>query len=280
MAYTRTNARIVNPSSGDNYYDGSGAAYDAKADFSDSLNPGAQPNLNGGVAKNLYSDRTLLNNVAFGIISSIYGSTVIGGNVIGYANWGDAVSITSVASSNSVAVYTLVAHGLAVADVINITDTSSKVVGPQRITIVTDDTFTTTKLYSSGAGTMTYMPSVGTFAKHTADEWIMRRYTTTIQGGQAMTVLLSGASDFGRRRTTHRLVHLYTRRVATAIRAGYWNISTGTWSTDPTVNDDASTYNWGGTNDTAASPTYAIPGKLVYKEPKPLPNSANYPTQV
>jgi len=174
----------------------------------------------------------------------------------------------------------LSSHGLTVGTVVNINDTNSKVHGPQRITAVTTNTFKTTKAYTAGAGTLTYNPGVGTFAAFTADEWIIRKVTTTIQGGQSNTVLWSGGSDFGRRRSINKVEHVYTRRVATAIRAGYWNMVTGVWSTKPTNNDDASTYSWGGSNDTAASPTYAIPGRLIYKEGKPQPVQDTYPQKV
>ena len=87
----------------------------------------------------------------------------------------------------------------------------------------------------------------------------MRGYVQDVANGQY--TYTGFGNDFGIRRSIHKLEHMYTRRVATAIRAGYWNIFTGTWSTDPVVADDAPT--WG--TDDAANPTRAIPGELVYR---------------
>ena len=273
MAFTKTYYRVVNPAAGDDYFDNSAVAYDSKGDFSDSKNPAFNPTINTGRAIGLYSDRSLLNNVPHVGLVDVYGSQVIAGVDIGYAAWGSSVVVTSVAAVGGFAKYTLAAHGLSVGDVLNITDANDVVQGPQVITAADGGTFTTNKAYVSGAGVLGYRLSNGThFASMTAEKWIIRRITDEVAGGISNTILRSGASDYQIRRSIHKLEHLYTTRVATAIRAGYWNEYSGTWSTDPTTADDAAT--WG--TDHAATPSYAIPGELVYKEPKPLPVQDDY----
>lgn len=265
--------RVVNPAAGDDFFDQTGTALDSQGDFSDSKNPAVQPTVDSGRAKGLYSDRELLGNVAHGIQVGVHGSQVIGSNDIGYAAWGASVSITSVAAVSGKAVYTLNSHGLSVGDILNVTDSNDVVGGSQRITAVTVNTFTTTKDYSSGAGTLAYRPSQGThFASMSIDKWIMRRVTDEVAGGISNYVLRSGASDFQIRRSIHKLEHLYTRRVATAIRAGYWHIYEGRFTTEPTTADDVST--WG--NDHAATPSYAVPGELVYRDGSPIPVQNDY----
>jgi hypothetical protein len=75
-----------------------------------------------------------------------------------------------------------------------------------------------------------------------------------------------------------------TTRTTTAIRAGYWNIYTGTWSTTPTTAVDNF---WDIANDTtsststdqAATPTRSVPGELTYKLGQPSPVSVDYPAK-
>ena len=68
--------------------------------------------------------------------------------------------------------------------------------------------------------------------------------------------------------------------MASGIRAGLWNPYTGTFSTAPhTINAFGTMKTGAGQTpavDQAANPTEAIPGELVYKEPKPLPVLADY----
>jgi len=284
MANTQTMYRIVNPDAADFYYTAAGVAYNAKGDFSDSKNPATQPTINTGRCKKLYSDRDLLNAIGEGYTRRNNGSKVMAGNDVGSAAWAaSAVSITSVTAASSVAVYTLASHGLSAGDILNVTDTSSEVAGTQRVTAVTTDTFTTTKAYTSGAGTMTYYLYAGNFATMTAATYVMRRVSTTL-AGISKTVLRSGAADPTNRRSIHMAQSLFTDGVATAIVAGYWNIYSGAWSTAPTasttnagyysISDDANQTD--GSADDAANPTASKPGELVYKEPKPLPDQDDY----
>lgn len=257
--------RLVNPAAANVYYNTSGTAAGAS---STSLNKGRAVGLTSSVSAGF-------TKVALGDRGRPhYGSKVVGGIGAGAAMWSTsaAVSLTSVAASGGFARYTKTSHGRSVGDIINVTDTNSVVNGPQRITAVpTANTFDTDMPYTSGAGTMTYLLSRGNFATMTAGTYVMRKVATTL-AGQSNTVLRSGASDFGVRRSIHKLEHMRTYRVATAIRAGYWNEYNGTWSTAPTSADDASTMG----TDHAATPTLAVPGELVYRSGKPLPVQEDY----
>lgn len=253
--------KIVNPSAGNDYYDTSGSATTAST----------QPDVTVGRAKGLGGNQTLLSNVSNGVDLGVFGSRLLGGNHIGHAFWGSAVSVTSVAAVGGYAKYTLNSHGRAVGDVINITDTNNVVQGTQRITAKDANTFTTTKPYTSGAGTLTYRLATGTLGYLVAGTYIIRRVSATI-AGIANTLLRSGASDYGVRRSIHKLEALRTRKVATAIRAGYWDEYNGVFTTAPSVSNDASTF---GTDD-AAAPTASVPGELTYKTGKPVPVQDEY----
>lgn len=265
-----TQYKIVNPAAGNDYYDVAGSATAA----------GTQPSVNNGRALNLGTSASTqsagMNEVSLGDGGrSVFASMVVGGNDVGSALWGTNVSAgVSVAASGGKAIFTKNGHGLLVGAILNVTDTNSKVSGTQRITAKTNNTFTTTKDYVSGAGTVTYYPSTGNFAVMTAGKYVMRRVTTEL-AGVANTVLRSGASDFGIRRSIHQVEAFRTVRVATAIRAGYWHIYNGTWSTAPTAANDLSTWETNGTDD-AANPSAAVPGELIYKTSKPAPVMDEY----
>ena len=108
----------------------------------------------------------------------------------------------------------------------------------------------------------------GTFAYNNARP-VAIRYTTTL-AGISNTFLLSGSSNPSERRIVNKTESVRTNRSATSIRAGNFNIYTGQFSVAPTVASDSF-----GT-DNAASPTAAVPGKLVYKIGNPVPFSKNY----
>ena len=100
--------------------------------------------------------------------------------------------------------------------------------------------------------------SANTFAKNTSKPLAIR-----------LDAPLNKASS-STRRALHKIEGLSTRRVATAIRAGYYNISTGLFSTAPTVASDS----FG--QDDAATPTSAVPGELTYKTGAYKPVNADY----
>lgn len=125
--------------------------------------------------------------------------------------------------------------------------------------------------------------SGGTFA-YSNNRPTAVKLTTTLAGSVSNTFLRSGASDLGSRRSIHRQEKVRTTRTTTAIRAGYWNIYTGTWSTTPTTAVDNF---WDIANDTtsststdqAATPTRSVPGELTYKLGQPSPVSVDYPAK-
>lgn len=121
--------------------------------------------------------------------------------------------------------------------------------------------------------------SAGTFAYNNTAP-IAQRLTTTLSG-VSNTTLRSGANDQTSLRSIHRQEKVRTTRTTTAIRAGYWNIYSGTWSTNPTTAVDNFWDNAGNTTsatstDQAATPTRSVPGELVYKTGKLSPVMDNY----
>ena len=191
-----------------------------------------------------------------------YGSQVVQSKDLFGAFHTTAVAITSVADDgNGFCDYTLASHGLTVGTVINVTgSTSGNVDGVQKITSVPDaNSFVTDKAYTASANAGSYTKVAGRFASMTSGEFVMLAYSTSVAGGQK--TLKGFGADYGIRRSINKLEHMRTVRVATAIRAGYWNVYTGKFTTAPTVADDAPT--WG--TDDAANPTRAIPGELVYR---------------
>lgn len=109
---------------------------------------------------------------------------------------------------------------------------------------------------------------------------IAMRYTTTI-AGTGNTTLQSGADTPGLIRSIHKLETVRTRRLTTAIRAGYWNIYSGQFSTAPTVAVD----NWydianqttsATSTDDAAVPSRDVPGELTYKLGQETPVNVDY----
>jgi hypothetical protein len=124
--------------------------------------------------------------------------------------------------------------------------------------------------------------TAGTFAYNNSRP-TAQRYTTLISG-VSNTILRSGADVPSLVRSIARSETVRTRRTTTAIRAGYFNIYTGLFTTPPTAAVD----NWwsisGNTTsatstDVAASPTRAVPGRLVYKTSKLNPVVDSYKSE-
>ena len=124
--------------------------------------------------------------------------------------------------------------------------------------------------------------AAGTFA-YNNNRPIAQRYTTLISG-VSNTILLSGADVPSLVRSIARSETIRTRRTTTAIRAGYFNIYTGLFTTPPTAAVD----NWWSisanttsatSTDVAASPTRAVPGRLVYKTGKLNPVVDSYKSE-
>lgn len=110
--------------------------------------------------------------------------------------------------------------------------------------------------------------SGGTIA-HDHVKPIMARVTTEL-GGVSTTALATTANDPTQLRSIHKRESYKVNKIATAIRAGYWNIYSGTWTTNPTATTETP-----GT-DEAATPTRSVPGELVYKTGAKVPVQDNY----
>ena len=199
--------------------------------------------------------------VGLGNKAAVHGSQVVKSKDVFGAFRSDAVAITSVADNGSSKCrYTLAGHSLSVGDVIDVYgSTSNAVDGPQKVTAKATNTFDTDKTYTASASAGSYYTVAGNFATMTAEQYLMLGYASSLAGGQK--TLTGFGNDYGIRRSIHKLEALRTVRVCTAIRAGYWNEYSGSWSTAPTAANDISIAG----SDHAATPTLAIPGELVYR---------------
>lgn len=110
--------------------------------------------------------------------------------------------------------------------------------------------------------------SAGSFS-YSNQKPVAKRVTKTLSG-VSNTYLQSGASVPGNIRSIHKINAVRTRRLTTAIRAGYWNIYSGAFSPAPTVAVDTFS------TDDAANPTRSVPGELVYKTSAPEPVQDDY----
>ncbi len=122
--------------------------------------------------------------------------------------------------------------------------------------------------------------SAGSFATMTAGEYVMRRVTTEL-AGVANTTLKFGASDYGHRRSIHRIESWRTSFLSSFTwEAGgatidvpgsnlpTYTLVTSNETTEYGQNSTATSPASQGTQDIASRPTIAIPGQLVYKTGK------------
>jgi hypothetical protein len=110
--------------------------------------------------------------------------------------------------------------------------------------------------------------NAGTFS-YNNQKPVAKRVTKELSG-VANTYLQSGAAVPGNIRSIHKLEVLRTLKQTTAIRAGYFDIYSGKFTTPPNnVVDTLAT-------DDAASPSREVPGELQYKTGAPVPVQDNY----
>lgn len=105
--------------------------------------------------------------------------------------------------------------------------------------------------------------SGGVFS-HDHTKPITARVTTEI-AGVASSVLLTNSNNPSQLRSINKRENYRSPGTATAIRAGYFNLYTGLFSTPPTLVNEAP-----GT-DNAANPTRSAPGELVFRTGAKLP---------
>jgi len=262
--------KIVNPAAGNDYFDTSATATTSST----------QPTLNVGRATNLGTSASTTSAGMTRIDMGDGGRTIFGSQVLVSARQGvqgadvsGTTSLTSAADANGLVDYTKTSHGLSVGDGIVVLDTNGILSGPQRVVSVPDaNSIITDKPYSTGAGTLTYGTVQGDFATMTAGQYITRRISGMTLRGTASNILRSGGSDYAIRRSIHKVETAFRHDgVATAIRAGYWDEYSATFTTAPTatnssVGNVAGSTVTDGTADHAAQPTRAIPGELVYRQ--------------
>ncbi len=152
--------------------------------------------------------------------------------------------------------------------------------------------FENKNLGGTDLGGATGILSAGTFANQTAGVYSMMRVTTTHAGGIPNTFLRSSATYADGRRSINKLEAVRTTQTATQIRAGNWNIFTGTFSTTPNDTEDARTPSLNnqfsafdqqagngaisGVLDDAANPTPAIPGEFTMQHGSGQPTLFDY----
>lgn len=115
--------------------------------------------------------------------------------------------------------------------------------------------------------------SGGVFAGMERGYYIMMRNQTRV-AGTALTVLQSGAGDFAQKRSINWTIKQRSYLVVTT----GWNYVTGRLLGTPTAQQDKfdeGTFNGTG-NDLAATPTRAIPGRLVYLQTGKNATAASY----
>lgn len=113
--------------------------------------------------------------------------------------------------------------------------------------------------------------SGGTIA-HNHIKPITKRVTDEL-GGVSNSALSTTANVPSQLRSINKRESYKSSGYATAFRAGYFNLYTGTWSTNPTpVTENPGT-------DLAATVTRSAPGKLRFKTGAPVAVSKNYPAK-
>lgn len=113
--------------------------------------------------------------------------------------------------------------------------------------------------------------SGGTIA-HNHVKPIVAKVTSEL-GGVSNDALKTNANDPSQLRSINKRESYKSSGYATAFRAGYFNLYTGTWSTNPTPVTEAP-----GT-DMAATVSRSAPGKLRFKTGAPVAVSKNYPAK-
>lgn len=124
--------------------------------------------------------------------------------------------------------------------------------------------------------------STGTF-KNDSTRLVAQRVASTLAGVSNTAILSGGHGDVHDMRSIARQEKVRSTRLATAIRAGNWNPTSGTFSSITTAADDFYSISGEGTqatsSDEAATPSRGTPGEFVYKLGQPAPVQADYPAK-
>lgn len=121
--------------------------------------------------------------------------------------------------------------------------------------------------------------SGGTFA-FDGGSGAIQRVTKTLSG-VSKDFLQYGAGDVSNDRSIHKREHVRTTDLATKIRAGAWNPTTGKFSPVLAATNDQFWSISGDTlqaasSDEAAAPTRAVPGELSFHDGSPTIKNADY----
>jgi len=124
--------------------------------------------------------------------------------------------------------------------------------------------------------------STGTF-KNDSTRLVAQRVASTLAGVSNTAILSGGHGDVHDMRSIARQEKVRTTRLATAIRAGNWNPTSGSFSSittavddfyDPIAKSTSST-----STDEAATPTRAKPGELVFAPVRSQSDLKDYPAK-
>jgi len=259
-------SQIVNRISGsDSYFDNAGTATTSST----------QPKNDGGAATAIESSSTKLDRVGLGL-DDILTNQVIAGfqqSVIS-ASVGDAVTATSVTGSvggtSGYCVFTKAAHGLVVGNVLVVSgSTANSLKTIHTITAKDTNTFTTDVKYEASATAGNYQLVGNSAYINTQNNYqISQQLTTLITTANSTALMGNVVLD-----SIHKVRKFYTDLTATAVRGGYWNFVTGSFTNGyPAVSSNV-TYDQDGTlvsdgsTDTATNPTAAAYTYVTYAYP-------------
>lgn len=261
--------KIQNPSAGNVFFNTSGSAISA------------QPSVDKGRGQNGGSVS------ATGMSSTNLGAEIATVDVVSTANHGvvvqakaSTVAYSAAANASGNLDITATAHGVSVGDVIHLANaTGTDYDGFYKVLSVPDANSIVVRGTYVATGTGTITKYTGSIARQEAGKYIGVNITSEVNG--VATRAVGAGSDFGQRRPIHKIEAVRTVKTATAIRNGYWDVYSGSWTTAPTESND-----WGngwrsegtGTLDEAANPTRTKPGELVYDDGSAAPKLADYNT--
>lgn len=226
---------------------------------------------------------TLLNNQALGN-DIVQNNQVVRSQHSGVqsALKGSGVAATSVADDgNGFCVFTKNSHGLSVGDILYFSGATADSLNTVHVITAKDDnTFTTDVAYAASATAGTYKLTNGNFATMTKEKFIITRVTDEI-AGVANTVMRSGAADMGERRSINKREYIKSANLTKVV----WEVTAGKDSPVYTYTVQNRTSGWHdianntaatSTDDKAANPTRAIPGRLTFRTGAPAPTVTSY----
>lgn len=197
---------------------------------------------------------------------------------VGPAQWTSSITNGSATSGNGVQGLLRInfttgnPHSLSVGQVVVITDSITGIKGAARVYSIPNTTgVILNRAYQASTGNITLSTAVGTMAGQTVGNYIMKRVAGTVHGQSTNTMLIAGAVRNDSRDKVHKVNAVRTSKVATAIRAGYWNVFTGSWTTAPSVSNDYTLFDLDGSDapdDTTKDSTssYGLRGEFTYQQ--------------